>query len=199
MSDPGPRRRLAAILGGRGASLWASGGRARGVARLRPVRARRCRRRTALIGAGVTLLVAVGGVFGWNLWQGRSADQDLLLALPQPVSETPTQAWSWQAGSQVQAVYAVGGVTLVEQDFDTLTALDAEGEELWTSSIGPDAFVMSAPGRDDVFVEASFDRIALRSLEDGAELWASEGRLGADRLRSGCCSTTTTGSARSTS
>ena len=47
-------------------------------------------RRTALIGAGVTLLVAVGGVFGWNLWQGRSADQDLFLALPQPCRTTPT-------------------------------------------------------------------------------------------------------------
>ena len=124
-------------------------------------------RRTALIGAGVTLLVAVGGVFGWNLWQGRSADQDLLLALPRPVSETPTLAWSWQASGEAQAVYAVGEVTLVEQDFDTLTALDAEGEELWTSGIGPDAFVISAPGRDDVFFEASLGGISLRSLDDG--------------------------------
>lgn len=134
-------------------------------------------RRTALIAAGATLLVAVGGVFGWNLWQGRSTGQGLLLALPQPVTETPTAAWSWQASGQSPAVYAVGAVTLVEQSFNTLTALDADGEELWTSGIGPDAFITDAPGRDDVFFEASLDDISLRSLEDGAELWASEGRL----------------------
>ena len=134
-------------------------------------------RRTALIGVGVTLLVAVGGVVGWNLWQGRSADQDLFLALPQPVTETPALAWSWQADTEAQAAFVVGEVTLVEHGFDTLTALDTEGEELWTSSIAPDAFVTTAPGRDDLFVEASISRVALRSLEDGSELWADDGRL----------------------
>ena len=121
--------------------------------------------------------MAVGGVFGWNLWQGRSADQDLFLALPEPVSESPTLAWSWQADTEAQAAFAVGEVTLVEHSFDTLTALDSEGEELWTSSVGPDAFVTTAPGRDDLFIEASFNRMALRSLDDGSELWASDGRL----------------------
>ncbi len=33
------------------------------------------------------------------------------------------------------------------------------------------------PADDDVFVEASLGRLAVRSLEDGAELWASDGRL----------------------
>ncbi len=134
-------------------------------------------RRTALIGAGVTLVVAMAGVLGWNLWQGRAADQDLLLAVPRPVSDTPTVAWSWLAGGEVQAVYAVGEATLVEHDFDTLTALDAEGEELWTSEVGPDAFVTEAAGRDDVFVEAALSGLSVRSMADGAELWESDGRF----------------------
>ncbi len=117
-------------------------------------------RRTALIGAGVTLLVAVGGVFGWNLWQGRSADQDLLLALPQPVSETPT-AGLVVAGRRPsrRPCYAVGDVTLVEHGLRHPDGARRRGRgavDLRDRARTPSS--PSAPGRDDVFVEASLRR-----------------------------------------
>ncbi|MDF1606261.1 PQQ-binding-like beta-propeller repeat protein [Nocardioides sp. YIM 152315] len=138
----------------------------------------RRRRRTALLAVGAVAVVAVGGT-GWAMLRGGGDDDGYWsdrLAQPRAVATAPDLAWSWDAGDDVQQVVTSGSRTYVAT-MGGLTALDADGDAVWTSDLRRGSYVQVPSGEPGYLLTMSFEPVVVVALDagDGSELWTAPG------------------------
>ena len=136
-------------------------------------------RRALLLVGGLALLLVVGGSVAAVLLLGGN-DSRLLGggALVGAVTEEPEEQWSWSPSGTVFGGAAVGDVLVVGSDGDEgVTALDEDGEELWTSEVG--GYPYTYAGQDDVVFVSPLEGegTVVLSIETGEELWSFDGYL----------------------
>lgn len=133
----------------------------------------RSRRALLVVGGLVLLLVAGGSVAAVLLLGGN--DSRLLGggSLVGAVTEEPEEQWSWSTSGTMFGGVAVGDVLVVGSDGDEgVTALDEDGEELWTSEVG--GYPYAYAGQDDVVFVSPLEGegAEVLSVETGEELWS---------------------------
>lgn len=97
-------------------------------------------------------------------------------ALAGAVTAEPEEQWSWRPDGPTAGAAAVGDVLVVgSDDQDGVTALDEDGDVLWTSDVG--GYAYSLPEHDDLVFVTSYEGedVVVLSVDDGEELWSVDG------------------------
>lgn len=128
------------------------------------------RRKLLLVGGLAVLLLAGGAVAAVLLLGGSDSRLVGGADLPRAVTEAPEEQWTWSPGDPAAAV-AVGDVLVVNSG-EQVTALDEDGEELWTSAGG--GGIRFFPEHEDVVFVSGEDRLSAFSMDDGEEIWSLE-------------------------
>lgn len=92
--------------------------------------------------------------------------------VPEPVTGAPEEDWTWEAADTVLVVNSDEERHYVQSADGLLTALDAEGRELWDAR-GEFGGVID----DEVVVVSDDGGFAALSADDGEELWRRDGVL----------------------